>query len=347
MRKIRNCFITIFIMLLFLCTACQPADVPKATAGEQKETGSEVEPTEETTEGILVVQTEPSMTDSMETEPEISVDVEPPILSLGIGTGEGQVAYGYTYMYGHTGPEAFAVEDGTMFILDNHNKRVILWEDRGFSDFDISDCPYAQHMTYQKGKIAVIDPVTMVTGIYSVDGTRLALIQYADHYAFDLQFPVEVTEIGDTYLVWKSSEGYSHRYDWAKASFLSVVSALWREDSEDEIRITDRESGNEWRIDAENKLLGIERVVDGELFYSQYDMVTDADHFVFEHSIRKIDREGSETYTMIDSTNWYATSTHPVYVSSEGVVYLMECLQDGIVISEVKLEPTEVAKGIQ
>ena len=144
--------------------------------------------------------------------------------------------YGILFYDGHTGPEAFAVEDGTMFILDNHNKRVILWEDRGFSDFDISDCPYAQHMTYQKGKIAVIDPVTMVTGIYSVDGTRLALIQYADHYAFDLQFPVEVTEIGDTYLVWKSSEG---------------------------------------------------------------------------------------------------------------VVYLMECLQDGIVISEVKLEPTEVAKGIQ
>ena len=87
-------------------------------------------------------------------------------------------------------------------------------------------------------------------------------------------------------------------------------------------------------------------MVDGELFYSQYDMVTAADYFVYEYSIRKVDREGDETYAMIDSTNWYATSTHPVYVSSEGEVYLMECLEDGIVVSEVKLEPSDEAKGI-
>ena len=79
MKKSRNGLLTaMFILFLFLCTACQPADVPEVTVGEQKETESAAELTKEITEEASDVQTEPQMTDSKETEPEISVEVDPP-----------------------------------------------------------------------------------------------------------------------------------------------------------------------------------------------------------------------------------------------------------------------------
>ena len=253
------------------------------------------------------------------------------------------MAYGESYAYGNIGPEAFVVEDESVFILDTSNQRVVIWKDGQFSDFDISACPSAQHMTYEDGKIGVIDTVSNVTGIYSLDGTKNIVITHPEE--FDYHFPVEISEIGDSYVVWKTTEGMEFKYYWGSELLESVESRIIQVKlGETVTRITENNTTAEWKIDSKNKLIEVFEANGENLIYSQYELVTGIDFFWGELSVRKIDEKGEEEFSIIDTSAWHTNPTHPLYMSSDGKIYVMDCLENIITISEVVLGTTDISK---
>lgn len=210
------------------------------------------------------------------------------LLVLTPGDGEGQLGYGGNSMCGYMGPDAFVVEDDTIYILDYLNQRIVVWKDGTYSHIDIS------------GESALMQRRGLM---YHEDGS------------------VTATAGGMGYLNFARKETDS--------------GAAW---------ILDRDTGTEWTIDAFHGSVDVVRVQDGELVYLQYEKLNDTKAFFTDLVIRKIDSGGKETWAYTDFKEWYFIPANPVYVSDDGRVYLMDCLDDRIVISEVFLGTTEKSR---
>ena len=117
---------------------------------------------------------------------------------------------------------------------------------------------------------------------------------------------------------------------------------LLRSSSDDTVILTtEGKQIGQWSIDSENKVQDILGVKDGALVYQQYEYVPDVDMLFTELSVRKVQADGTETYAIIDFSDWKAPATDPFYLSSDGKLYVMECLENGTVISEVVLRTTD------
>lgn len=258
------------------------------------------------------------------------------LLSVPIGNEVGQVAYNHDYQYGFIGPEAFAVENDTILILDTNNRRVVIWKDGEYSSISISDCPYAQHMTYDNGMIGVVDTARNVTGIYAQDGTQIALIPHPQ--SFVSKFPRGISEIGEDYVVWITTDGSHYKYNWeteemsrlvkggAKSAFVGKTTV-----------VTDMRTGMEWVFDFK-PYIGVLKVSGDNLFYSRFDAVRNVSHFAGTLSVGILNQYGEGDLFAVDQSMWYTNPTNPFYVSEDGRVYQMDCYEDEVVISELLLK---------
>ena len=283
---------------------------------------------------------------NMDTE-EMVISNRVPVLTLTPGSGVGQVGYGGNESSGYAGPDSFAVENGIIYILDSLNKRVMLFGNGNYASIDTSDVPYARRMKCENGKIAVVDNTYGLTGVYSVTGDQLALISHPD-FILD-EFVHELVEIGDTYVVWKTYDNSLYQYDWVEENIeeLDVDTVM-------DVSVSDNAAMNiasinsttgamAWQIDTENKVLDVHGVAGTSLVYEQYEVVPDVDMFFAELSVRKVDVSGSETYAVIDFSDWKSYPLEPLYLSSDGEVYLMECFEENMIISRVVLGTTDVS----
>lgn len=279
---------------------------------------------------------------------EMTISNRVPILTITQGSEEGQVGYGGSEQFGYTGPESFVVENGVIFVLDTVNRRVLIYGSEGYGCIDISAVPKAKRMKYQDGKIAVVDNTYGVTGVYSIDGTQLALISHPA-YIVDA-FVSELVEIGDSYVIWKTYENELYQYDWIEKTIESldeemVLEIQVSDDANAGVTSVANVSGTSaWQIDSENKLLNMHGVQGGSLVYEQYENVPDVDMFFIEFSIRKVEPDGSETYAILDFSAWRSYPMEPTYLSSDGEVYVMECFEHNTVISKVVMGTTDVSK---
>lgn len=268
-----------------------------------------------------------------------------PILTLALGNGEGQVGYGGSEQVGYRGPSSFAVEDGVIYVLDTLNKRIVVFENGDYSEISLEDCPKASHMMYQNGKLAVVDNNSGVTGVYTTDGTLVKLISHPE--AVKNEVAAKIVEIGESYVIWNTIAGNSHGYDWEMETSTSGDASVQLKQNmmENEVYcITSTGEKVVWSVEFENRGLDPLGVRDGALVYQQYEYVPDVDMLFTELSIRRVMPDGSETYAVIDFSEWKAPALDPFYLATNGKVYVMECLEQGTVISEVVLSSSDVSQ---
>ena len=267
-----------------------------------------------------------------------------PILTLTPGSGAGQVGYGGSEEFGYMGPDSFAVEDGAIYILDGLNNRIVVYQNGEYSDISIGECTYASSMKYQSGKIAIADNQSDMTIVYSTAGTQIAAISHPTEIAE--QSVVKITEIGDTYVVWKTFAGVCYRYDWVtEAMTLDEELIILRKSdfSKNLLQVISSVTQREWYVQSEDRIVEALGECGDALIYEQHKYVPNVDMVFTELSVRRVDSNGNETFAIIDFSDWKAPASDPLYFSSDGKIYLMECLENSIVISEVSLGTADIS----
>ncbi len=270
----------------------------------------------------------------------ISTTNRVPVLTLSLGSENGQVRYGGVEASGYTGPNSFVVENGVIYVLDAVNYRINIYQNGSCSEIALENCYQPQGLTYENGKLAVFDNSDGVTLVYTTSGALVARIMHKDEVKEELA--LKIAEIGDTYVVWETFAGNQYRYDWGTNVLAAAEAKLLRSSSDDTVTLTTAgKQVGKWSIDSENKVQNILGVKDGALVYQQYEYVPDVDMLFTELSVRKVQADGTETYAIIDFSDWKAPATDPFYLSSDGKLYVMECIENGTVISEVVLRTTD------
>lgn len=229
------------------------------------------------------------------------------------GDGSGEVGYRYEEMTGfRRGPQAFVVEDGVIYVLDSVNCRVIILGNERVTEIDLDEKFYDVELIVQNQKIGVVDYQGDVVRIYREDGTQ-------EHY-IDLSYAGKVTElveIGDNYVDWVITTGNCYRYHWETKRL---------------------EKRGAWENDIVEVSAPVERntvVADGIDHTGVYY------HYIDTESFRLVicrENDGYRWITEVDWTNNRSYPFNPIYYSREGVLYLMECFEDQIVISKLTLE---------
>lgn len=265
-----------------------------------------------------------------------------PILELLPGDGVGQIGYSGSEQFGFNGPDAFAVEDGIVYILDNENSRVLIYQEGVFSSFHISQCPEATHMKYEQQRLGIVDNYTGVTGVYTTSGSLITLISHPD--VVDEECVADLLEVGDSYVVWRTYKGKEYRYDWIEETVELLEEQKKIQFANTEVCVSSEEGNIHWDINAKNKQVEVLGMSEDALIYQQYDLVPDVDIFLAELSVRKVTAQGKETYAILDFSDWYAPALNPLYFSSDGKVFVMECLEKGTVISEVLMGTTDTSR---
>ncbi len=264
------------------------------------------------------------------------------LLKLLPGSGTGEVGYGGSEKFGYEGPDAFAVEDGAIFILDSQNDRIVVWRNGEYSSINIELCPRANHMKYQNQRLGVVDNYEGVTGVYTTEGELVTLIKHP--ISIINAYVAELSGIGDSYVIWKTYRGNYYRYDWVDGT-LEMEESPWQKVLLDEgtLCITDVNGQVEWNVYAKNRIIEVLSISDDELIYQQYQFVTNVDLILAELSLRKITADGEETYTIIDISAWHTHPLEPCYLSTDGKVYVMECLEECTVVSEVVFGTADIS----
>ena len=227
-----------------------------------------------------------------------------------------------------------------IYVLDAVNYQINIYQNGSCSEIALENCYQPQGLTYENGKLAVFDNSDGVTLVYTTSGALVARITHRDEVKEELA--LKIAEIGDTYVVWETFAGNQYRYDWGTDVLAAAEAKLLKSSSDDTVSLTTAgKQVGQWSIDSENKVQDILGVKDGALVYQQYEYVPDVDMLFTELSVRKVQADGTETYAIIDFSDWKAPATDPFYLSSDGKLYVMECLENGTVISEVVLRTTD------
>lgn len=267
-----------------------------------------------------------------------------PLFTIAVGDGENELGYSGHWMEGFNGPSAFVLENGTVYILDTIHSRISVHDKNGWKyNIVLTDCPSAERINYQDGVIGVVDNQKGVTCLYSVAGELLNLIVHPRYV--EREKVAELSEIGDTYVIWRTFQENYYMYDWTKASCEKVTSGAVELDTE-----FARKLSSGLMVSKTNVSSSVKRIYDplglydGCIVYKQYEYFSDLDIFLGEYSLRKISADGQETYAIIDTSNWYAPPLDPYYVSSDGMAYVMENLEDEVMISQVVFGTTDVSQ---
>lgn len=257
--------------------------------------------------------TEPEEVEKNLVETEVQLDAaKREVLTLYPGNGEGQVGYSDESRGAIlVGPESFAVENGTVYVLDTVNHRVIIGKDGAYSYIDLSEYSRVKYMGCENGRIGVVGYLNdQVVAVYSADGTRVALIELEETGVNGIVN--RILSIDDSSVEIQCSDGMRYRCDWTTKT------------QEQLEKVT--EGISEELMERNASVLGRSE----DLVYYRY-------------------REGSSDVIGKELTNvgrWYTVQellvyrTIPLkslYVSEDGRLYLMECFEDRTVISELVL----------
>ncbi len=337
MKQVRTTIMTLFpilIMLLFVgCSAYisdhreSTTEVTQAWREEtyQKDTEEETsemteqETQEETSEEFSAVPSQEESTEMPFEEELIEIrllidTIKQPLYTFSWGTESSQLGYWYeadnpaaTPM----GPTDFAVEDGVICVLDSVNHRVVMLEDGGVTEIDTSASSFDTEMIYQNQMIGVVDYMGDVVRIYQKDGTL------AHH--IDLPYAGiigDLVEIGDTYVDWVVRMGNRYRYDWVQGSLENLGS--WENQT---VKV---------HAPVERSAVAVEGI-DATGVYYYYTDIPNLQYVI----CREMDEY--RWLTEVDLSGMRSFPYEPLYYSRDGSLYLMECLEEGVVISRLSI----------
>gem|GEM_PF-1742307 len=107
---------------------------------------------------LLVAVVLPSVMVSAAPLPLESNENDEVILTVNVGSKEGEIGYSDSLAGGGEGPEAFTVIDDIVYIVDNVNKRVNIYDEKGFiNDIDVSYISYVRSIAVSEKYIYLMD----------------------------------------------------------------------------------------------------------------------------------------------------------------------------------------------
>lgn len=230
------------------------------------------------------------------------------ILSIPVGDGEGEVGYFVGRYEGPEfvliGPEAFVVEGGKITVLDTENQRLLMFENGKYTGgFAVDDCESGGWLYHQGNQWIVVSNVNYLVGcIYKEDGTHVKNVPY--------------TQV-EPYMEERRRQDQKLPF-WMEGDGNRLIDVL----GIDETHVT---------VNGQSKLRHV-------YYYEQMDFVPDVPKILMKQYICKAQENGPVYYTVLDRAEWVYTPLNHVYLAEDGTAYLMECLEDRVVISEVLWE---------
>ncbi len=237
------------------------------------------------------------------------------ILSIPVGESEGMVGYSVgRYERPEsvlTGPEAFVVEGDRITILDSVNRRLLIFEDGQYvGGFSVEACESGGWLYHQGNQWIVVSNINYPVGcIYKEDGTHVKNVSY--------------TQV-EPYM--EERRGLDQRIPvWMEGDENRLIEVL----GIDKTHVT---------VNGQSKLRHV-------YYYEQIDYVPDVQKILMTICLCKAQENGLAYYTVLDRAEWVYAPLNHVYLAEDGTVYLMECLEDRVVINEVQWEFVNVYSG--
>ena len=213
-------------------------------------------------------------------------------------------------------PSIFTVEDDVIYVVDEANYRIVVYKQGTYKEIGYRDTGIVMpsSMTYQNGWLAVLDDNQNITFICKSDGSVKIAIENPPAFRLDL---CEVLEIGDTYVVFETDYNAMRRemhYDWIQGEW------SWGEELADvTISVSD------------GIPVTLGKYEDKIYYYNMLEVSSENPRYMIS-----CETYGSRLYTMVDCSSHYILPS--LALSSEGNLYIMECFEDRVEISELTLE---------
>lgn len=270
------------------------------------------------------------------------------ILTTKIGNGKGEINYSDSMQGGGEGPEAFTVtDDDTIYIVDNVNKRVNLYQDGKFI-YDI-DTPYIVYvrsivvsqemiflMDYDAGKIYVID----------MKGNLVQDIALPDDMESYLMQKLYVSEDGNVWLYYENnysgniSKGINYSYLVSDMASGKKTCLEGFTKNKGNTYTVDMEGTNSASINSNsniklttNELLGNLQILDVDnndcLYVDLFEQI-DTSIVFGEYTVRKYLGDKCLGIASIDLENYYFMPNNVLEISEDGGLYQIKCFDDRI-----------------
>ena len=129
------------------------------------------------------------------------------IITINVGNDEDEIGYSDSMISAGEGPEAFAITDGLIYISDNVNKRINIYDEKGYiKDIDVSYTSYIRSIVVLENRIYIMDYDAGFIYVINTEGEVLSEISLPDEMTAYRMDRLCVRDDGNVYL--KYDEDY-------------------------------------------------------------------------------------------------------------------------------------------
>lgn len=285
------------------------------------------------------------------------------VLSVGIGDGEGEIGYSDSMQGGGSGPEAFTVaRDGKIYICDNVNKRVNVYQDGSFAYvIDTPYIAYVRSIVESDGIVYLMDYDAGMIYAADADGALVRSVSLPDRMESYLMKKLYVQNDGTVCLFYErnltdseySGENATYFLDDLEAG-KTIGAAGFMKDADDAYRISDHalsisSSNTDTAVtsatdhtdqlvqimpedsSASMRILNVDNK--NSVYISVYDMA-DSSVVSGEYTVRKFTDGKCTEISSIDLKSYYYMPNNVLEVSEDGELYQIICKEDQVLIVE-------------
>lgn len=253
------------------------------------------------------------------------------LLEVNVGNETGEVGYELYDDGSKLGPQAFIVKNNKIYILDTVHDQILVYVNDKLQK-TVPICDLAFDFTIHDNRFWVVDEYNQLFEI-NEKGEVLSKYDIPDEIFSCMIRDIRMNKDGNVVL--QIDGGFS--YELREQNFEKFDSDIQVVETEESVTIAFEENG--WEFQKDNKYIGLLEVDKKDncyVFVQTY--LGDVTELIFEHSIEKYNAEGElEEYAIIDMSDNVYFSNKSIYVSDKGSIYLMECEEDSLVISELIL----------
>ena len=273
------------------------------------------------------------------------------ILHIPVGNDEGEIGYATLDGIPQFGPDDFIVENGQVYILDACNSKIVMYSVDGefCGEIVLEGCDQLIEFTYADGLFYVVDACDRLF-VYSATGERLEVHDLPDGIwgcsisainVNDGEVSIQV-EMEDMYCL-TTDESWELSVDSQDVVVTgTTISDNVAKSAEVQVAIGDSIIS----IDNQNRYMSLIGTDNNENVYMLVvEYVEYAGQTRFEVSVRKYSQRGDcVDYAIIDMEGWKVVPLDYVCLDEDGNIYLMNCYEDNITISEVTLGNADESK---
>lgn len=271
------------------------------------------------------------------------------VLTVKVGSQAGEVGYSASLQDGGEGPEAFAVEDRTIFISDNVHKRVNVYKDGQFAyDFATPYVSYIRSMVIAKDSVYLMDYDAGLIYTTDLQGNvveKVSLPKGLESYRMTKLYK---TSDGQVWLYYNDDASYSvsdlGKGIQTKISGFSKDGIKQLTVSKDKANAATIQSDSTIGI-ATGELLGSLQILDldkdNNLYVDLFEQV-DASKVAGEFTVRKYKNGSLAAIAPIDIEGDYFAPNNLLALTDDGDLYQIRCAKDQIqIVKKSFVEPAQ------